>query len=118
MEIISSRAEDLGQQSAHREKYDWALARAVASMPILAEYLLPLVRVGGSILAQKGENAHAEAHSAEKAYRVLGGKLKHISKIILPGVADERYLVTVEKVAATPSQYPRRAGIPAKMPLR
>jgi 16S rRNA (guanine527-N7)-methyltransferase len=117
VEVLTSRAEDLGMPGRHREKYDWAVARAVASMPVLAEYLLPLVKVGGAILAQKGESAHVEVQSAQNAIRVLGGKLRRISQVTLPGVVDERFLVVIEKQAATPSQYPRRAGIPAKKPL-
>ncbi len=117
VQVLTLRAEEVGQLKEHREKYDWAVARAVAAMPILLEYLLPLVRVGGAILAQKGESAHAEAQSAERASRLLGGHLKHITPLTLPGVVEERFLVVYNKVAATPPQYPRRVGVPAKSPL-
>jgi 16S rRNA (guanine527-N7)-methyltransferase len=117
IEIIQTRAEDLGQNPAHRESYDWAVARAVANLNILSEYLLPLVKVGGTMLAQKGESGPAEAQSAEKAMKLLGGKLKQLIPVELPGVADDRFLVLVDKVAATPPKYPRKAGIPMKMPL-
>jgi len=117
VEIIQIRAEIAGRQPEHREKYDWALARAVAIMPILLEFLLPLVRVGGQVLAMKGESAAAEAHSAESAALILGGHLRQLTPITLPGVAEERYLVVVDKVAATPDKFPRRVGIPAKRPL-
>ncbi len=117
VEVITARAEDLGQNPAYREKYDWAVARAVASMPVLAEYLLPLVRIGGAILAQKGESAHAEIQSAEKAIRILGGTLRKVASVTLPGIAEERFLVIMDKKAATPPQYPRRAGLPLKKPL-
>ncbi len=117
VEVLTLRAEEAGQLPKHREKYDWAVARAVASLPILLEYLLPLVKVGGLILAQKGESAHSEAQSAEKAGRILGGRLKHITPVTLPGVVEERFLVVYDKVAATPAQYPRRVGMPAKSPL-
>ena len=117
VEVLSTRAEELGQNPLYREKYDWAVGRAVAAMPVLAEYLLPLVKIGGAMLALKGENAHAEAQSAEKAFRVLGGSLRKITKVILPGVVDERYLVIVDKKAATPLQFPRRTGIAQKKPL-
>jgi 16S rRNA (guanine527-N7)-methyltransferase len=115
--VIQSRAEDLGQTPEHREKYDWAVARAVANLNVLSEYLLPLVKVGGMGLAQKGESGPAEAQSAEKAIGLLGGKLKQLIPVHLPGVADDRYLVVVEKVAATPPKYPRKPGIPMKTPL-
>lgn len=117
MEVIHARAEDAGHDPAHRETYDWAVARAVANMNILAEYLLPLVKLGGTMLAQKGESGPAEAQSAEKAMKLLGGKLKQLIPVHLPGVADDRYLVLVEKIAATPPRYPRKAGIPMKAPL-
>jgi 16S rRNA (guanine527-N7)-methyltransferase len=117
VEVIQARAEDLGQDTQHREKYEWAVARAVANLNVLSEYLIPLVKLGGGMLAQKGESGPAEAQSAEKAMQVLGGKLKQLIPIHLPGVADDRYLVVVDKVAATPKNYPRKAGIPAKTPL-
>ncbi len=117
VEVIQTRAESLGQSPQHREKYDWAIARAVANLNVLGEYLLPLVKVGGRALAQKGESGPAEAQSAEKAMELLGGKLKQIIPVNLPGVADDRYLVVVEKVAATPPKYPRKPGIPMKQPL-
>jgi 16S rRNA (guanine527-N7)-methyltransferase len=115
--VIQDRAETLGQMPEHREQYDWAVARAVAVLPVLAEYLLPLVRIGGGMLAMKGEQAPAEAHAAEHAARVLGGHLRRLVPIHLPGVAEERYLVVMDKVAATPLAYPRRVGLPAKKPL-
>ena len=115
--VIQDRAEALGQMPEHREQYDWAVARAVAVLPVLAEYLLPLVRIGGGMLAMKGEQAPAEAHAAEHAARVLGGHLRRLVPIHLPGVAEERYLVVMDKVAATPLAYPRRVGLPAKKPL-
>jgi 16S rRNA (guanine527-N7)-methyltransferase len=117
VEVIQTRAETLGQIPAHRESYDYAVARAVANLNILSEYLLPLVKVGGTVLAQKGESGPAEAQSAEKAMKLLGGKLKQVIPVELPGVPDDRYLVLVDKVAATPPKFPRKAGIPMKTPL-
>jgi 16S rRNA (guanine527-N7)-methyltransferase len=117
VEILTERAEALGQFRTHREGYDWALARAVAVMPVLAEYLLPLVKVGGAMLAMKGESAPAEVQSAEHAVRVLGGRVRRLVPVHLPGVADSRYLVVVDKTAATPAGYPRRVGLPAKKPI-
>ncbi len=117
VEVIQERAEALGQMPEHRERYDWAVARAVAILPVLAEYLLPMVRIGGGMLAMKGEQAPAEAHAAEHATRVLGGHLRRLVPIHLPGVAEERYLVVIDKIAATPRAYPRRVGLPAKKPL-
>jgi len=115
--VIQARAEDLGHNPQHREKYDWAVARAVANLSAWSEYLLPLVERHGTMLAQKGESGPAEAQSAEKAMKLLGGKLEQLIPVNLPGVADDRYLVLVDKVAATPHKYPRKPGIPAKTPL-
>lgn len=115
--VIHGRAEELGRRKVHREQYDWAVARAVAEMPTLVEYLLPLVRVGGAILAQKGESGPAEVHAAEEAIRILGGEVRRLVPVHLHGIAETRYLVIVDKVAATPEKYPRRPGIPSKRPL-
>ena len=117
VEVIQARAEDLGQNPRHREKYDWAIARAVANLHVLSEYLIPLVRLGGGMLAQKGESGPAEAQSAEEAMKLLGGKFKQLIPVHLPSVAEDRYLVVVEKIAATPPKYPRKPGIPMKQPL-
>jgi 16S rRNA (guanine527-N7)-methyltransferase len=115
--ILQERAETVASLPDMREKCDWAIARAVASLPVLVEYLLPLIRVGGFALAMKGESGPAEAQSAEDAIHILGGHLQRLITVTLPGVEEERYLVVIEKTAATPERYPRRVGIPAKRPL-
>ena len=115
--ILQERAEILASHPDMREKNDWAIARAVATLPVLVEYLLPLVRVGGFALAMKGESGPAEAQSAEQAIHILGGQIQQLIPVTLPSVEDERYLVVIEKTAATPERYPRRVGIPAKRPL-
>lgn len=115
--VIKARAEDLGQMREHREVYDWGIARAVANMRVLSEYLLPLVHIGGNMLAQKGESGPAEVHAAENAIKMLGGEVRQLVPVTLPGVVEERHLVLVDKVAATPPGYPRKPGIPAKKPL-
>lgn len=115
--VIHARAEELGQQDQHREQYDWAVARAVAEMPALSECLLPLVRVGGGVLGQKGEGGPAEVHAAEEAIRILGGQVRKLMPVHLHGLAETRHLVVLDKVAATPDKYPRRPGIPMKRPL-
>jgi 16S rRNA (guanine527-N7)-methyltransferase len=118
VEVVHARAEEVGQNSAHRQQYDIAVARAVAALPVLAEYLLPLVRLGGMAIAQKGESGPAEAHAAEGPLRLLGGRLQQVAPVELPGVAEARYLVILDKIAATPPDYPRRTGLPARRPLR
>jgi 16S rRNA (guanine527-N7)-methyltransferase len=115
--IINARAEQIGQEAQHREAYDWVVARAVATMPTLVEYLLPLCRLGGHCLAQKGETAAAETATAESAIQILGGRLGRLLPVELPGLAETRHLVLINKIACTPDKYPRRPGMPAKHPL-
>lgn len=115
--IIQDRAEVLGQNPKYREKFEWAVARAVANLPVLVEFLLPLVRLGGGVIAQKGESGPAETQNAAKAIQILGGTLRQLLPISIPGVAEERYLVIIDKNARTPRLYPRRSGMPAKQPL-
>lgn len=115
--VLKGRAEELGQMGKHREHYDLVLARAVAEMPVLTEYLLPLCRLGGLCIAQKGSGAQAEVASAQRAIAILGGRLKRIIPVELTGLAETRYLVVLEKTARTPAKYPRRPGMPTKRPL-
>lgn len=115
--VLHARAEQTGQDPLHREAYDWVTARAVAAMPTLVEYLLPLCRLGGRCLAQKGEDAAAEVSSAGPAIHLLGGRLNRLTPVELPGLAETRFLVVLDKVAQTPDKYPRPAGRPTKRPL-
>jgi 16S rRNA (guanine527-N7)-methyltransferase len=114
---LHGRAEELGHDPAHREAYDLALARAVAEMATVAEYTLPFCKVGGWVIAQKGEAGSAEAWTANHAIQLLGGELSRVLPVELPGLPEDRSLVVLKKVAPTPAAYPRRAGIPAKRPL-
>ena len=115
--VLHGRAEELGQDPQYRETFHWAMARAVADLPILAEYLLPLVQISGRALAQKGEGAPSEAQRSEWAFKQLGGRLRKLVPVDLRGITETRYLVLVDKVAATPGRYPRRPGMPSKHPL-
>jgi 16S rRNA (guanine527-N7)-methyltransferase len=115
--VVHARAEELGRDPSHREAYEWVVARAVAAMPALVEYLLPFCHLGGQCIAQKGEDAAAETSSAESAIQLLGGNLNRLIPVELPGLAETRYLVLIDKVARTPDAYPRRPGRPTKRPL-
>ncbi len=115
--VLAERAEDVGRMVNQRQAYDLAVARAVAPMAVLVEYLLPLVKMGGVVVMQKGESAHAEAQAAARAIEILGGRLKQIIPVLLPGVVEERFLVVLDKVAMTTQEYPRKAGTPSKHPL-
>jgi 16S rRNA (guanine527-N7)-methyltransferase len=116
--VLAARAEEIAHQPVHRECYDWALARAVALMPSLVEYLLPFVRIGGSVLAQKGSAAIRETSDAQKAIRTLGGALAQIKPVQLPDVSEEHNLIWIRKIAETPSNFPRAAGMPLKKPIQ
>jgi 16S rRNA (guanine527-N7)-methyltransferase len=117
VKVVHARAEDAGQNPSHREHYDLVLARSVAHMPILMEYLLPLCKIGGQCIAMKGESAAEETHAAEHALQLLGGRLNRIVPIELPHVAETHHLVIIDKTAATPGRYPRKPGLPSKNPL-
>jgi len=118
VEVIKGRAEELGRDEAHRERYDLALARAVAELPVLVEYALPFCKLGGLFVAQKGAEGDAETKVAEGAITTLGGTLRRIVHLELPHLAEPRSLVVIEKTAPTPEKYPRRPGIPSKRPLK
>lgn len=114
VDVVAQRAEELGRDPAYRENFDLAVARALAPMPVLAELCLPLVRVGGRLLAQKTEKEDVEA--ARHAIEVLGGSL--LGSTAAPsGARSKGTVVVVEKIRSTPDTYPRRPGVPARKPL-
>lgn len=116
--ILADRAETLGQQAAHREQYDWVVARAVAGLPVLLELLLPLCRVGGHVLAQKGETAYEEVAASARALAVLGGTVQEVREVRLGETRPQtHHLIVIHKTQPTPPAYPRRPGIPNKRPL-
>ena len=117
IQVVQDRVERLAREFDFRERFDWAVARAVAKLPTLSEYMLPFVKVGGSMLAMKGDQGPFEAQKAHQAVSMLGGKLTQVKKITLPGVTEDRFLITIEKKATTPEKYPRRVGVPGKKPL-
>lgn len=113
---IHSRAEDYAVKN--REKYDVAVARAVASLNTLVEYLLPFVRVGGVVLAYKGGSAEDEIVSAKKAIATLGGKVEKTLKFTLPENAGERNIIVIRKIKSTPNKYPRGQNKPKTDPIK
>ncbi|HET9416302.1 MAG TPA: 16S rRNA (guanine(527)-N(7))-methyltransferase RsmG [Candidatus Limnocylindria bacterium] len=110
--VVAERAEILGRGAA-RESHDAATARACAALPVLAEYALPLVRIGGSLLAWKGRIGSEELEAGEAASAVLGGGPTEVR----PSVVAGHSFVLVPKVGPTPERYPRRPGLPARRPL-
>jgi 16S rRNA (guanine527-N7)-methyltransferase len=117
VDLLWARAEEAGQDAHQRERYDVVLARAVADLAVLVEYCLPLCRKGGCVIAQKGAQVEQELQAAQAAIHLLGGELRAVKTIQLPGLKETRSLVLLEKVAPTPAKYPRRPGIPGKRPL-
>lgn len=117
VEIVNARAEDVGRLPEHREQYDMVVARAVAPLCVLAEYCLPLCRVGGRVVAQKGSEGAEEAEQAREAIALLGGGPIEVKPVEIAELPPNRTLVVIAKVAKTPEEYPRRAGMPSKRPL-
>ena len=115
--LVHSRAEDAGQNKNLREKFDLVTGRAVARMSVLSEYCLPLAKVDGYLVALKGPKAQDELADAKNAIEVLGGSVKEVKELMLPDTDDERTLIVVKKVKATPKKYPRQAGTPSRKPL-
>jgi len=114
---VHTRAEDIGKNPFYREYCDRVTARAVAGLEILAEYCLPLVKIGGFFLAMKGPKLDEEIIAAKKAVDVLGGEIEKIINLKLPVTGDERNLVVIKKIKQTPEKYPRRRGVPLKKPI-
>lgn len=114
---IHARAEELSKNKQYREKYDIATSRAVASLNVLLEYLLPFVKVGGLCICMKGSNIDEEIKNSAKALKELGGEIVNIEQFYLPESDICRNIVIVKKVKNTPNKYPRKAGTPSKDPL-
>ncbi len=116
-EALHLRAEDAARQDALRERFDLATARAVAPMNVLCEYLLPLVRVGGHVLALKGPGLEEELARAGSAVSLLGGEPERVVPLNIPGRDWDHRAVWLRKAAPTPDRFPRRAGVAEKRPL-
>ncbi|MCX6344310.1 MAG: 16S rRNA (guanine(527)-N(7))-methyltransferase RsmG [Armatimonadetes bacterium] len=104
---LNARAEEIGREPEYREQYDIAYARALSDMKVLAELCLPLVRVGGYVVAQKSQNIDEELVAAKAIIGQLGGKIENIRQIQIPGTEIIRQLVVIQKIKPTPPQYPR-----------
>ncbi len=112
---IHSRIEEFGRDN--KESFDIATSRAVASLNILLEYLLPLVKIGGICICMKGSNVKEEIENSKKALDVLGGRIEKIEEIILPNSDIRRSIIIVRKVNATPKKFPRKPGMATKEPM-
>lgn len=112
-----SRVEDFAKNIENRESFDIATSRAVASLNILIEYLLPLVKVGGRCICMKGSKIDEELKSAKKALEILGGEIEKIENKNLPLSGDQRNIITIKKIRSTPKAYPRKSGMATKKPI-
>lgn len=117
VEFIHDRAETFGKRREHREAYDIVMARAVARMSVLAEFCLPLAKVGGTFIALKGASGLEELEKGKKAVALLGGKINNIHSFLLPIEESERTIMMVNKIKQTPKKYPRKPGTPNKDPI-
>ena len=118
IDAFHGRAEEFGRQKAYREQFDFCVSRAVANLSTLSEYCLPFVKVGGSFIAYKSGKIDQEVNESQKAVRVMGGNLIEVKSFVLPQTDIERTLVHINKVELTPKVYPRKAGKPAKEPIK
>ncbi|WP_270816230.1 16S rRNA (guanine(527)-N(7))-methyltransferase RsmG [Hungatella effluvii] len=118
IQAVHSRAEDLGREKEYREKYDLSVSRAVANLSTLSEYCMPFVKPGGFFISYKSGKIEEELASAKHAIFLLSGKLSSVESFTLDGADAERTLVKIEKVNEISKKYPRKAGVPAKEPLK
>lgn len=116
--LLHVRAEDGARNPEHRERYDLAVARAVAPLPVLCELMLPFVAVGGRMLCYKGPAAQDELEAGGRAARMLGGGALEVLPADVPGQPDWRHIIVAcRKKEKTVRQYPRKAGTPGRAPL-
>lgn len=118
VETVHGRAEDYAKPDKLREQYDLCVSRAVANLSTLSEYCLPYVKVGGKFISYKSEKISEEQVTAENAIKTLGGKVTDQIAFILPNSDIYRNLFVIEKIDKTPKKYPRKAGLPAREPLK
>jgi len=114
---VHARAEEGGSSKEHREAYDIALSRAVAAMNVLCEYCMPFIKVGGFFICQKGPDIDEELKEAGAAIKILGGSVREVREFQLPYSDIKHNIIIIEKVADTPTKYPRKPGKPAASPI-
>ena len=117
IKAIHGRAEEYAKNKQYRETYDLCVSRAVSNLATLSEYCLPYVKTGGYFISYKSGTVQEEVEQAQKAVKILGGKIQDVVYFQLPDSEIQRSLVVIEKIKATPGRYPRKAGTPLKEPL-
>ncbi len=118
VETIHSRSEDCGKDILYREKYDISIARAVANLSTLSEYLLPFVKIDGKMICMKGSEVEEELNNSKYAIKELGGEISLQDEFCLPDTDIKRNIIVIKKIKYTPKLYPRKAGLPSKEPLK
>lgn len=118
IQTIHARAEELGRNKKFREKFDFATSRAVANMAVLLEYLVPFVKINGKVICMKGSDIAEELENSKKAENILGVTLERKEFLYLPGSEMKRNIIIYSKIKNTPKEYPRKAGMPSKNPIK
>jgi 16S rRNA (guanine527-N7)-methyltransferase len=117
IKTVHARVEDFGKSINYRSFFDTVSSRAVARLPVLLEYALPVLKINGLFLAPKGSQFEAELDESKKALLILGGSVEGIDHFNLGEGAEHRVVIRIRKIKETPSQYPRQAGTPTKSPI-
>lgn len=115
IELIWGRAEDVAKLELYREKFDFAVSRAVAPLNVLVEYLIPFIKIGGKCICMKGPNYKEEMKNSDLVLKKLGGEIENIEEIEIDGV--HKVMIIIRKIKKTDNKYPRKAGIPSRKPL-
>jgi 16S rRNA (guanine527-N7)-methyltransferase len=117
VEIVAERAETVAHDIKYREKFDTVVSRAVASLPALAELMLPFCNIGGCCIVQKKGDINIEVEQSKKAITLMGGRIREVKPIEIEELNNNRWLVVIDKIESTPVNYPRRPGMPEKRPI-
>ncbi len=118
IQAVHGRAEEFNKIDENRENYDIIVSRAVAKLNVLLEYMLPFVKLNGRCICMKSADIDEELKEAENAIKILGGEIEKIDEITLKNTDIKRKIIVIKKVNKTPSKYPRKAGTPAKEPIK
>ena len=118
IDFIHGRSEDFGKNPQYREKFDMCVSRAVANLATLSEFCVPFVKVGGSVVSYKAGDCGEEVSVSKKAVDKMGGKISKQLEYVVPTSDLNRVLLLIEKEKATPKSFPRKAGTPAKEPIK
>lgn len=117
IEAVHGRAEEFCKIEGKRESYDIVVSRAVAKLNVLAEYMLPFIKIGGKCICMKSSDIEEELQESKKAIEILGGRIEKVEEIRLENTDIKRKIVIIKKIKETPKKYPRKAGTPTKEPI-